>query len=299
MVVPALVFLAFNGGDPSLAHGWAVPAATDIAFALGVLSLVGRRAPLSLKISLAALAIIDDLGAVVIIALFYTADLSLIDLAAAAGCVALMLALNRLRVTSLLIYLAIGVAVWVFMYRSGVHATLAGVIVAFCIPISASEDGADSPLHRLEHALHKPVAFLVLPVFAFANAGVSLSGLSVNALLEPLVLGTATALLLGKLAGVMAGAAAVILPGLAQMPTGARWSHMFGVALLCGIGFTMSLFIGVLAFPGAVDSPEQIEVKLGVIGGSLLSALAAAVILHLAARRQKQREEMSSAPMLK
>ena len=268
MVVPAAVFLAFNGSDPLRAQGWAIPAATDIAFALGVLSLVGKRAPMSLKIFLAALAIIDDLGAVLIIALFYTANLSLMDLAAAGGCVALMLVLNRMRVASLAIYLAIGVAVWVFMFRSGVHATLAGVMVALCIPITAPAEGDESPLHRLEHALHKPVAFLVLPIFAFANAGVSLTGLSAEALVEPLVLGTALALLAGKLVGVMGGSAVVILSGVAKMPTGAGWGHLLGVSLLCGIGFTMSLFIGLLAFD---DPALQDRVKIGVLAGSLLS----------------------------
>ncbi len=277
MVVPAMVFLAFNGNHPSLAHGWAVPAATDIAFALGVLSLVGSRAPTSLKIFLAALAIIDDLGAVVIIALFYTADLSLVDLAAAAGCVALMLVLSRLRVMSLILYLAVGVGVWVFMFRSGVHATLAGVIVAFCIPITVQKDGGESPLHRLEHLLHHPVAFVVLPIFAFANAGVSLTGLSAQALLEPLVLGTATALLLGKLVGVMAGSAAVILPGFAAMPAGARWPHMLGISLLCGIGFTMSLFIGLLAYD---DVTLQDRVKIGVLVGSILAGCLGYLVLR-------------------
>ena len=276
MAVPALVFLAFNGADPALAHGWAVPAATDIAFALGVLSLVGSRAPASLKIFLAALAIIDDLGAVVIIALFYTADLSLLDLAGAAGCVALMLVLGRLRVMSLPVYLIIGVALWVFMYRSGVHATLAGVILAFCIPITAPKNRGESPLHQLEHILHKPVAFIVLPIFAFANAGVALTGLSTEMLLQPLVLGTATALLLGKLVGVMAGSAAVILPKLAPMPSGARWSHMFGVSLLCGIGFTMSLFIGLLAYD---DTALQDLVKIGVLAGSILAGVLGYLVL--------------------
>ncbi|RYG38163.1 MAG: Na+/H+ antiporter NhaA, partial [Burkholderiales bacterium] len=278
MAVPALVFLAFNGADPALAHGWAVPAATDIAFALGVLSLVGSRAPASLKVFLAALAIIDDLGAVVIIALFYTANLSLLDLAAAAGCVVLMLVLNRLKVMSLLVYLAIGVAVWIFMYRSGVHATLAGVIVAFCIPIATPKHGGESPLHRLEHMLHKPVAFIVLPIFAFANAGVSLSGVSADALLEPLVLGTATALLVGKLVGVMAGSAAVILPRLAPMPAGAGWPHMLGVSLLCGIGFTMSLFIGLLAYD---DVALQDRVKIGVLVGSILAGILGYLTLRM------------------
>lgn len=276
MVAPALVFLAFNGADPALARGWAVPAATDIAFALGVLSLVGKRAPASLKIFLAALAIIDDLGAVVIIALFYTAELSLLDLAAAAGCVAVMLVLGRMRVMSLAVYLAIGVVLWVFMYRSGVHATLAGVILAFCIPISAAKDGGESPLHRLEHALHKPVAFIVLPIFAFANAGVALTGLSAEVVMHPLVLGTATALLLGKLAGVMAGSAAVILSKLAPMPSGAGWGHMLGVSLLCGIGFTMSLFIGLLAYD---DVALQDLVKIGVLAGSILAGVLGFVVL--------------------
>ncbi len=276
MAVPALVFLAFNGGDPALAKGWAVPAATDIAFALGVLSLVGSRAPASLKIFLAALAIIDDLGAVVIIALFYTANLSMIDLVAAAGCVALMLLLGRLRVMSLVVYLAIGAALWVFMYRSGVHATLAGVMLAFCIPITPAKDGGDGPLHTLEHALHKPVALIVLPIFAFANAGVPLIGLTADVLSQPLVLGTATALLVGKLIGVLTGSAAVILPGWAPMPSGARWGHMFGVALLCGIGFTMSLFIGLLAY---ADPALQDLIKIGVLAGSILAGVLGYAVL--------------------
>ncbi len=276
MAVPALVFLAFNGADPALAQGWAVPAATDIAFALGVLSLVGSRAPVSLKIFLAALAIIDDLGAVVIIALFYTAELSLLDLAGAAGCVLLMTMLGRMRVRSLFAYLAIGVALWVFMYRSGIHATLAGVILAFCIPMTPARDGGISLLHRLEHLLHKPVAFIVLPIFAFANAGVNLTGLSSDMMLQPLVLGTATALLVGKFVGVMAGSAAVILPKLAPMPTGARWSHMCGVALLCGIGFTMSLFIGLLAYDNVA---LQDLVKIGVLGGSIISGVLGYIVL--------------------
>lgn len=277
MVVPALVFLAFNGANSALAQGWAVPCATDIAFALGVLSLVGSRAPTSLKVFLAALAIIDDLGAVLIIAIFYTANLSLIDLAAAAGCVALLLVLNRLRVTSLIVYMTIGVAVWVFTFRSGVHATLAGVVVAFFIPMKALKSESESPLHRLEHLLHRPVAFVVLPVFAFANAGVSLAGLSIHAMVEPLVLGTALALLLGKLLGVMAGAAAVILPGWATMPKDARWTHMLGVSLLCGIGFTMSLFIGLLAYD---DVGLQDRVKIGVLVGSITAGLLGYFVLR-------------------
>lgn len=281
MAIPALVFLAFNGGDPALARGWAVPAATDIAFALGVLSLVGKRAPASLKIFLAALAIIDDLGAVVIIALFYTANLSLFDLGAAGACAALMLVMNRMRVKSLIAYMLVGVAVWVFMLRSGVHATLAGVIVAMFIPLATSNDEEESPLHRLEHMLHKPVAFIVLPIFAFANAGVSLTGVSASALVEPLVLGTAAALVVGKMIGVLGGAAAVVLPGLAAMPKGARWSHMLGVSLLCGIGFTMSLFIGLLAYD---DPALQDRVKIGV----LIASVAAGCLGFLTLRSVKQ-----------
>ena len=281
MAGPALVYVALQGGDPANLHGWAIPAATDIAFALGVLSLLGRAAPVSLKIFLTALAIIDDLGAVAIIALFYTEDLQLWALGGAAACLAALTALNRLKVTRLAPYLLVGLVLWVFVFRSGVHATLAGVGLALAIPLrrspGAPEDRA-SPLHRLEHAIQPWVAFLVVPVFGFANAGVSLRGLSLEALLAPVPLGVAAGLFLGKQVGVFGSAFAAIRLGWADVPANASWRQLYGVSVLCGIGFTMSLFIGLLAFG---DAARQDATKLGVLVGSTLSALVGAALLWL------------------
>lgn len=287
MAVPALVYLAFNQGPT--AAGWAIPAATDIAFALGVIALLGNRVPASLRIFLAALAIIDDLGAVLIIALFYTADLSLPDLAGAGIFTGILYGLNRLRVRRLLPYLILGGALWFFVYRSGVHATLAGVILAFTIPLDrtpARPDGdARSPLHRLEHGLHLPVGYLVVPIFGLANAGVPVLALPAGAFAAPVTLGAALGLLLGKVAGVLGVSILAIRLGIAHMPAHATSLHMLGVALLCGIGFTMSIFITLLAFPGA--PMLQAEAKLGVLIGSLVSGLLGYGVLALAIRRQK------------
>lgn len=287
MAVPALVYLAFNQGPT--AAGWAIPAATDIAFALGVIALLGNRVPASLRIFLAALAIIDDLGAVLIIALFYTADLSLPDLAGAGIFTAILYGLNRLRMRRLLPYLVLGGALWFFVYRSGIHATLAGVILAFTIPMDrtpARPDGdARSPLHRLEHALHLPVGFLVVPIFGLANAGVPVLALPAGAFAGPVTLGAALGLLLGKVAGVLGVSILAIRLGIAHMPAHATRLHMLGVALLCGIGFTMSIFITLLAFPGA--PMLQAEAKLGVLIGSLVSGLLGYGVLALTIRRQK------------
>ncbi|WP_340265896.1 Na+/H+ antiporter NhaA [Sphingobium mellinum] len=282
MAVPALLYIAFNLGPT--ARGWAIPAATDIAFALGVMALLGRRVPASLRIFLAALAIIDDLGAVIIIALFYTAKLSLVDLAGAALVVALLMALNRRGVRRLLPYLLLGVLLWILVLRSGIHATLAGVLLALTIPMDLTPGQSDydtaSPLHRLEHALHVPVSFLIVPLFALANAGVHFLALPAQALASPVTLGVVAGLLLGKPLGVFGLSFLAIRLRLADAPAHASTWHMFGVALLCGIGFTMSLFIALLAFPAA---PLLVsEAKIGILAGSLVSGLLGFVILRLA-----------------
>ncbi|WP_207485996.1 Na+/H+ antiporter NhaA [Arenibaculum pallidiluteum] len=287
MLVPALIYVGLNLDTPETLAGWAIPAATDIAFALGVLSLLGPRVPVTLKVFLTALAILDDLGAVVIIALFYTADLSLAALGGAALVLALLMALNRFRVQSLWPYIALGAALWALVLQSGVHATLAGVALALTIPIRPAPgrpDDAHSPLHRLEHGLAGWVAFLVIPVFGFANAGVSLSGIEPAMLASPVPLGIALGLFLGKQIGVFGAVWATVRLGYADVPAGATMIQVYGVALLCGIGFTMSLFIGALAFPGR---PELVDaVKLGVFGGSLLSGLAGWALLRVAPRER-------------
>ena len=278
MVVPALIYVAFNRGQPETIGGWAIPAATDIAFALGVLSLLGKRVPLSLKIFLSALAILDDLGAVLIIALFYTSDLSVPMLLAALGSIAVLVALNRLGVKKLLPYLLVGALLWFFMLQSGIHATLAGVALALCIPLGKADEEASSPLLHLEEKLHPWVAFAVVPIFGFANAGVSLAGITVDKLVDPVPLGVALGLLIGKQVGIFALAALAIRAGLARLPDGSNWGQLYGVAALCGIGFTMSLFIGALAFPGAPALVD--EVKVGVLIGSVFSALLGVVVLR-------------------
>lgn len=287
MIVPALIFIAFNWGDPEKMRGWAIPSATDIAFALGVLSLLGSRVPTSLKVFLAALAIIDDLGAVVIIAIFYTGDLSMFDLGGAAIVLAALFSMNKLGVLRLWPYLLLGAVLWFFVFRSGVHATIAGVLLALTIPLSPSKGRPDdlggSPLHWLEHGLHRWVAFGIIPIFGFANAGVSFKGLTLAALFDPLTLGVAFGLLTGKLVGVFGSSYAVIRTGLADVPMGAGMLQMVGVSLLCGIGFTMSLFIGLLAF--ANDPLLQEEVKIGILVGSTLAGVAGFTLLRFAPRQ--------------
>lgn len=287
MVVPAVIYLGIVGGDPALHRGWAIPAATDIAFAIGVLALLGSRAPASLKLFLTTVAIVDDMGAVAIIALFYTAQLDLTALAAAAVIWLAMMALNRFRVNALLPYLILAALLWYATLLSGVHATIAGVMAAFAIPFRrtlGAPDAEDSPLHRLEHALVKPVAFFIVPIFGFANAGVSLEGTSVAALVSPLPLGIAAGLFLGKQIGIFASVWVLVKLGIASRPANASWLQVYGVALLCGIGFTMSLFIGGLAF----IRPEQGDaVKIGVLMGSILSAIMGYMILRFAAPRNK------------
>jgi Na+:H+ antiporter, NhaA family len=282
MLVPAIIYLGVAGGDPALVRGWAIPAATDIAFAIGVLALLGSRAPASLKLFLTTVAIVDDMGAVAIIALFYTAKLNLTALAAAAVIWITMIALNRLRVIALWPYLLLASLLWYATLLSGVHATIAGVMAAFAIPFRrtlATPDAQDSPLHRLEHSLAKPVAFLIVPLFGFANAGVSLEGVGIAQVLAPLPLGIALGLFVGKQFAIFSSVWAATKLGFAVRPKDASWTQVYGVALLCGIGFTMSLFIGGLAF---TDAAQGDAVKIGVLMGSLLSAIVGALVLYFA-----------------
>lgn len=273
MIAPALIYAAFNHGNPATAPGWAIPTATDIAFSLGILAMLGSRVPQSLKVFLAALAIIDDLLAVLIIALFYGSGLSWQFLGLAALTLAALAALNALKVTRLLPYLVLGALLWFFVLRSGLHATLAGVALAFAIPAA--------PGQRLEHALANGVAFAIVPIFAFANAGVSLAGMRLASLAEPVTLGVAAGLVLGKQLGVFGAAWLAVKLKLGRLPEKARWLHIYGVSMLCGIGFTISLFIAALAFTG---SDAQAGAKLGVLAGSLVSGLLGWLVLSLAAR---------------
>jgi len=273
MAVPAAIYAALIWGDPVALQGWAIPAATDIAFALGVLSLLGDRVPNGLKVFLLTLAILDDLGAIVIIALFYSGNLSGVSLAVAAAALIALFALNRSGVQRIAPYLLVGLVLWVSVLKSGVHATLAGVVLAFFIPRQRGPE--------LEHDLHPAVAFGILPLFAFANAGVRLEGVGLGALLEPVPLGIAAGLLFGKAVGVFAAAALAIRLGWARIPGGGNWSSLLGVAVLCGIGFTMSLFIAGLAFEGA-GAEFAVQTRLGVLGGSLLSAVLGYALLRAA-----------------
>jgi Na+:H+ antiporter, NhaA family len=276
MFVPAAIFMAVNFSHPENWRGWAVPTATDIAFALGVLALVGSRVPTSLKVFLTSLAIIDDLGAILIIAIFYASDLSIAALAVAAVLAAALYWLNRRGETRLLPYVLLGVLLWIAMLFSGIHATLAGVVLAMMIPVGRADDGRHSLLHSMERALSPWVAFIVLPVFAFANAGVSIDAAGQMSLLSPLGLGIVGGLFLGKQIGILSAGYLAKKARVAALPAGAGWRQIYGVAVLCGIGFTMSLFIGLLAFS---DPETEAVLKLSVLVGSLLSALAGALIL--------------------
>ncbi|MEL4070515.1 Na+/H+ antiporter NhaA [Ochrobactrum sp. GPK 3] len=287
VILPALIFAALNFNDPEKLRGWAVPSATDIAFALGVLSLLGSRVPSSLKVFLATLAILDDLAAVVIIAIFYTAEISMPYLGGAFVTAIALFAMNRMGVMKLLPYLIGGAILWFFVLNSGVHATVAGVVTALMIPLKAAPgkpDDMSSPLHILEHALAKPVAFIVVPIFGFANAGISFSGLDGSVFGDTLTLGILLGLFVGKQLGVFGAAWLAIKSGLAQKPMGASWAQLYGVAILCGIGFTMSIFIGLLSFPSDL---MQTETKIGVLAGSALSAIFGYGLLRIVARPAK------------
>jgi len=283
MIAPAIIYLLIASASPALYRGWAIPAATDIAFAIGVLALLGRRAPLSLKLLLTTVAIVDDMGAVAIIAIAYTASIGGAALFAAALLLGAMLLLNRLGVKALPPYLLLAALLWYCVLLSGVHATIAGVLAAIAIPIRptpGTPDAADSPLHRLEHLLQPWSTYLIVPLFGFANAGVVLEGDVVAQLSAPLPLAVALGLFLGKQIGIFTAIRLCVRCGIAPMPRGATWLQIYGLALLCGIGFTMSLFIGTLAFPGAPHLAEQ--AKAGILAGSCLSALAGFALLRFA-----------------
>ncbi len=283
MAVPAALYMALAGGEPGLAQGWAIPAATDIAFAMGVLALLGKRAPTSLKLFLVTVAIVDDMGAVAIIALFYTAKINLFALGAAAAILGLMFAMGRLRVKSLPLYLLMFAFLWYAMLLSGVHATIAGVLAAMAIPFErtpGAPDSEHSPLHRLEHGLHPWVAFAIVPLFGFANAGVDVGGLTAEQIFAPLPLGIAAGLFLGKQVGIFGSVWLSVKLGIAGTLRGATWLQVYGIAMLCGIGFTMSLFIGGLAFPG--DALRVEEAKIGILMGSLAAALVGFAVLRFA-----------------
>lgn len=287
MVAPALCYVLINAGDAAALNGWAIPAATDIAFALGVLALLGDRVPSSLKILLLALAIMDDLGAIVIIALFYSGDLSTNMLVLAHICLAVLIVLNRFKVEKTAIYIVIGVFMWIFVLKSGVHATLAGVALAFAIPLKSHKDESHSPAEHLEHALHPWVSFLILPVFAFSNAGIPLTGMGIGDLFAAVPLGIMFGLVVGKLVGVYGASMLAVKLGFAQMPDGATARHLFGVAALCGIGFTMSLFIGGLAFEHVGGDAESYIMthRLGILCGSLIAGLLGYFILLTAPKK--------------
>ncbi|ACG79251.1 Na+/H+ antiporter [Phenylobacterium zucineum HLK1] len=284
VAVPALIYAALNMGDPEASRGWAIPAATDIAFALGILALAGDRVPASLKIFLTALAVLDDLAAILIIAVFYTADLHLGALGGAGAALALLVAMNRLKVRRLWPYLLTGLVLWWFVLESGVHATLAGVALAMTIPLDRTPARPDahshrtSPAHRLEHLLHKPVAFAVVPIFGFANAGLPLAGITFEMLTDTVMLGIALGLFIGKQIGVFLTALLVIRLGWSDMPRHASLGQLYAVSVLCGVGFTMSLFVGNLAF----TTPDLLtETKAGVFAGSLVSAVLGLVLLKI------------------
>lgn len=286
MIMPAIIYASLSRGDAQVLHGWAVPMATDIAFALGVLALLGSRVPLGLKVLLTAIAIIDDLGAVLVIALFYTRSLELAALGAAGTVLVGLLWLNRRGVRSLAPYLLGGLLLWFFVLRSGIHATLAGVMLALTIPLRGGEDApeAEPPLHRLEHRLHPWVAFLVLPVFGFTNAGVSLTGLGVADLLGPVPSGVVLGLLVGKPLGVFGFSWLAARAGWVQLPDRVTWRQVLGLSFVCGIGFTMSLFIGALSF---VEAPALVEqAKMGVLLGSALSGTVGVLLLATFAARR-------------
>jgi NhaA family Na+:H+ antiporter len=286
MLIPALIYSGINWGDEVAIQGWAIPAATDIAFALGILLLLGDRISTSLKIFLVSIAIIDDIGAIVIIALFYTSDLSLISLLVAFACLPVLFILNWKNVTSVTPYIFIGAIIWIAVLKSGVHATLAGVILAFFIPMRSTENPDRSPLKELEHDLHTVVAYAVLPIFAFANAGISLHGIGVDYILHPVPLGIAAGLFIGKQLGVFGFCWLGLKLGVASLPKGVDLVQLYGVALLCGVGFTMSLFIGSLAF-AETDVNLLFDDRLGIIIGSVLSGISGYLVLNWRIRKSQ------------
>lgn len=286
-LLPALIFAVINQGDPVALAGWAIPSATDIAFALGVLSLFGKRIPLAVKVFLASIAIVDDLGAIVVIALFYTSQLSLTSLAVSVAGVVVLALMNLFGVRRTAIYIVVGVFIWVAVLKSGIHATLAGIVVALAIPIKTDAEG-HSPLKKLEHALHPWIAYAILPVFAFANAGVNLTQVGADQVFSGISLGVALGLVFGKQIGVFVPAWLAIRSGLVRMPEGANWVMLYGVAVTTGIGFTMSFFIGSLAYEYAAASYND-TMKIGVLAGSAISMVWAIVVLFIATRQRPEK----------
>ena len=284
MVVPAGIYAWLNWGDSAAMHGWAIPVATDIAFALGLLTVFGSRVPVALKAFLLTLAIFDDLAAIIIIALFYSGDLSETALLFGAAALAFGILLNRSGIVRTSAYVLVGVTLWVAVLKSGVHATLAGVLIAFCIPMRDKE--GNSPLRELEHNLHGPVAYAILPLFALANAGIALEGMTLGSLGEPVTMGVILGLFVGKPIGVLLFVGAAVLLGLVRLPAGVGWGQILGVSFACGIGFTMSLFIAGLAFDhgGAANFAGD---RLGILVGSILSAVAAYIVLQLVLPKKK------------
>ncbi len=270
MVTPALIYIFLNHADPVSLKGWAIPTATDIAFALGVLTLLGEKVPRGLKLFLLAVAVIDDIGAIIIIAIFYAGDLSTLSLLLATGVLGMLILLNRLRVTKIAPYILLGILLWICVLKSGVHATLSGVVLAFCIPLKGKKEGDPSPAHIMEYALHPWIHFGIMPLFAFANAGVSLAGISLKTLFSRVPLGIGAGLFIGKQAGVFGFSWIAVKLRLARVPDGVSWLEFYGLSVLCGIGFTMSLFIGSLAFEHGGPDLET-AVRLGVLTGTLLS----------------------------
>jgi NhaA family Na+:H+ antiporter len=283
LIMPALIFVFFNYNQPATLRGWAIPAATDIAFALGMILLLGKRVPQTLKVTLVALAIIDDIAAILIIAIFYNTGVSLLSLGLASICLAGLMGMNRLGVGKLSPFIWVGVVLWLCVLQSGVHATLAGFVLGLTIPLKTTTDY--SPLRVLEHALHPWVAFLILPLFALANAGISLAGVGLNTWLSPLTLGIALGLFLGKQIGVMLFSWVAVQLKLCTLPQGVNWRQYYGMALLTGIGFTMSLFIGNLAFQENLSHIKA--VRIGVLSGSILAASLGVALLHATCKKTK------------
>ncbi|MCP5162556.1 MAG: Na+/H+ antiporter NhaA [Hahellaceae bacterium] len=280
MVAPALIYVGVNWDSPETLRGWAIPAATDIAFAMGVLALLGPRVPLALKVFLVSLAVFDDVGAIIVIALFYTHDLSVVALVVALSCLIVLYVMNRfMRLSEPVPYMLVGFIMWAAVLKSGVHATLAGIALAMFIPLRCSKDPDRSPAKELEHDLHPSVSFFILPVFAFANAGLPLAGLSLDSFMHPVPLGIMLGLLVGKQLGVFGFCWIGVKLGMARLPAGVNWMQLWGVAVLCGVGFTMSLFIGSLAFSTETSAAHVFDERLGILAGSIISGVLGYLVL--------------------
>lgn len=295
MAIPALVYVWINWGDSEAMSGWAIPAATDIAFALGILALLGSRVPASLKVFLVTLAIIDDIGAILIIALFYTNNITETALLIAAGCLVVLWLMNRRNIVDLPAYILVGLVLWVALLKSGVHATLAGVVLAAFIPMRAKHDPSHSPVTKLEHELNASVSFAILPIFAFANAGINFGEIRPEGIFHPVTFGIFLGLVVGKQIGVFAFCWLVVKLGLAKLPEDINFKHIYGCSLLCGVGFTMSLFIGALAFEESGVN-RMFDERVGILAGSLVSAIAGYLVLYVIGRHRHTGEQDGESP---